>query len=131
MARRSGGEPAASRRVVIGSADAAVALQIRMILRTIGVATEWARDAPALAEALRGVTAHVVIIDAELDSDGIAVMERLGAAGRRARCGWVVVTDADDAASRQRALDAGAAACLSRQCYPREVRASVSRLIGA
>jgi DNA-binding response OmpR family regulator len=85
----------------------------------------------ATVDALRGAlaSADVALVDATLDSDGIAAMSTLAAAGVRPRVGWLVLLEARASGEGARAVLAGAAGVVIKPFKPTAVASKVATLL--
>lgn len=115
--------------VSIATHDTCTGLMLEQTLKPRGLRTQRLRDREGLRRSLESDSVDVVLVDVDLESDGVAVMEELTRSGVRPRCGWLALVEPYDDWTRERAVDAGAAGCCVKPCYPREVRRCVSRLL--
>lgn len=80
--------------------------------------------------ALRAAPVDVALVDATLESDGLAWAGALAGAGLGPRHGWLALVEARDPGAPERALDHGAAGVVVKPFKPTAVAAQVRQVAG-
>jgi DNA-binding response OmpR family regulator len=98
-------------------------------LRGEGHTVRWVRSAREAREELRERPPDVLVLDLTLETDGLELLQALRFSAADPRGGIVVLAEARDPRSRERAQQLGAAAVLSKPLKgPEEVTAAVKDL---
>lgn len=91
----------------------------------------WIRDAASLCRESEARTADVALVDITLEEDGIEVVERLRAEGRRVAAHWLVLVEARDTAGCARAALCSADGQITKPFKPTVVAARILELLDA
>jgi DNA-binding response OmpR family regulator len=121
----------AGKKILIVEDDADIRQLINLRLRARSYETAFASDAITAMTVARKESPDLVLLDLGLPGgDGFLIMERMKAIASLAAIPVIVITASDPAATRERALDAGATAFLSKPIDVAELTEAIERALG-
>jgi DNA-binding response OmpR family regulator len=121
----------AGKKILIVEDDADIRQLINLRLRARNYETAFAGDAITAMTVARKESPDLVLLDLGLPGgDGFLIMERMRAIASLAAIPVIVITASDPAATRERALQAGASAFLSKPIDIGELTEAVERALG-
>ena len=123
--------PVAGQKILIVEDDADIRQLINLRLRARGYDTAFASDAITAMTVARKESPDLILLDLGLPGgDGFLIMERMKAIASLAVIPVIVITASDPAATRDRALAAGAQAFLSKPIDIPALSEAVERALG-
>ena len=116
-------------RILVAEDEAAVAQPVIERFTGIGHDVRWAKAVREVRAELGAFTPDVLILDTTLDTDGLELFQAIRFAPEHPRGGVVILTEAGDTATKERAQQLGAAAVLAKPLRGDELVEIVSDLL--
>jgi two-component system sensor histidine kinase RpfC len=120
----------AGARIMLAEDEVTVARPLILALRGRGHEVRWVRAVRELRTELPAFSPQVLLLDVNLDTDGLEFLQAIRFTELCPPAGVVVLADLGDTASRDRALQLGAAAVVTKPVEEAQLLALVAELVG-
>jgi DNA-binding response OmpR family regulator len=120
----------AGARIMLAEDEVVVARPLIAALRGRGHDVRWVRAVRELRTELPAFSPQLLLLDVTLDTDGLEFLQAIRFTADCPPAGVVVLADPGDTASRDRALQLGAVAVVSKPVDEARLVALVEELIG-
>ena len=120
----------AGARILLAEDEVIVARPLILALREGGHEVRWVRAVRELRTELPAFSPQLLLLDVTLDTDGLEFLQAIRFTADCPPAGVVVLADPGDTASRDRALQLGAVAVVSKPVDEARLVALVEELIG-
>jgi DNA-binding response OmpR family regulator len=117
-------------RILLAEDEVVVARPLIAALRGRGHDVRWVRAVRELRTELPAFSPQLLLLDVTLDTDGLEFLQAIRFTADCPPAGVVVLADPGDTASRDRALQLGAVAVVSKPVDEARLVALVEELIG-
>ena len=116
-------------RILIAEDELRVAQPLKHSLELAGHRVAWVTEMRELREAIHTEKPDVLLLDVSLDTDGLEFFQAIRFAPEHPPGGVVILTEAGDVATRERAQQLGAAAVLVKPIAEEDLVATVEDLL--
>jgi DNA-binding response OmpR family regulator len=117
-------------RILLAEDEVVVARPLILALRERGHEVRWVRAVRELRTELPSFRPTVLLLDVTLDTDGLEFLQAIRFTELCPPAGVVVLADPSDTASRDRALQLGAAGVVTKPVEEAQLLALVEELVG-
>jgi len=118
-----------SARILLVEDELAPARAATTTLEALGHQVHWVRTVREARQELRDGAWDVLVLDVSLDSDGLEFFQAIRFAPEHPRGGVVILTEAGEIPTKERAQQLGAAGVLAKPLVPEQLAAVVQDLL--